>query len=106
MRIPTRLSAALCILLFSLAVARGQLIDFETTPAGGVPIDDSFLSTSYNLTLGGTVAFYFDANNSFTFDSASERAVLEAAGTDGNDGFSNNLLSMSDTANGGLAGQL
>ena len=73
MQIPKSLSAALFTLLFSSIPIHAQLIDFETTPAGGVPVDDSFLSTPYNLTGGGTVSFYFDANNSGVFSVCEHR---------------------------------
>lgn len=100
------LPLTLCIFILPFATTHAQLIDFETTPTATAPLDDSFLSTSYNLTGGGTVTFFFDFDNSFTFNGAGERAVFEAYGPDGNDGFTNNAASTSDTANGGLGGQL
>lgn len=83
------------------------LIDFETTPAGGVPVDNAPLTTPYNIAGGGTVQFFFDTNGNNTFDAGIDDAPLfEAAGPDGSDAFTNSLLSLSDTAQAGFAGQL
>jgi len=83
------------------------VIDFETTPAATTPVDDAFLSGPYNITGGGTVAFFFDVNGNNTFDPGTDqRPVFEAYGADGNNGFANGVTGIDDTANGGLAGQL
>ena len=83
------------------------VIDFETTPAGGIPVDDTPLATPYNIAGGGTVSFFFDANGNNTFDSGVDiLPVFEAYGPDVLDGFANATTLMNDTANGGLAGQL
>jgi hypothetical protein len=87
--------------------AVGQLITFDTTPGGIVPIDNSLLSTPYALTGGGTVAFFFDRNNNLAFDpGVDERPVFEMTGPDGADAFTNNALLTSDVPAPGFAGQL
>ena len=104
-----RIGAAFTVaIVLTLSPASAQLIDFETTPAGGLPADDSFLSAPYNMTAGGTVAFFFDVNGNFAFDPGTDqRPVFEAAGNaDPNGGFANNATGVDDTANGGLALQL
>ncbi len=98
-------SVVLSICLSSSALA--AVIDFETDPFGGSPVDDAALSVPYNLSGGGTVQFFFDTNGNLTYDSGIDTDPLfEAAGNDANNAFTNNLLGVSDTANGGLAGQL
>lgn len=106
----SRLHFAVVVLfaqLVFLTPTFGQLIDFETAPAGGAPADDSFLSAPYNLTGGGTVAFYFDVNNNFIFDPGTDqRPVFEAYGAEANNGFANGITGIDDTANGGFASLL
>jgi hypothetical protein len=88
-------------------MTRGTVITFETDPGGATSTDDGFLSTAYNIAGGGTVMLFFDNSGNNTFDAGLDtRGVFEAYGPDGNDGFTNNLLTTSDTANGGLSGQL
>lgn len=107
-------SAALCALMALLSIhlftasASAQLIDFETTPAGGTPVDDAFLSAPYNISGGGTVSFFFDVNGNNAFDAGTdEPATFEVYGnSDPNPGFANGITGIADTANGGLAGQL
>lgn len=87
--------------------ARSTVIDFETTPSAAVPTDDAFLSAPYNISGGGTVTFFFDANGNLSYDPGVDgRPVFEAYGADSQDGFANGLTGINDTANGGLAGQL
>lgn len=94
-------------LFFAATASPGAVIDFETAPAGGTPPDDSFITAPYGITGGGTVAFFFDINLNNAFDPGTDTLpVFEAAGDDANDGFSNDTLGTSDTANGGLASQL
>lgn len=99
--------AALLALGLCVSV-QGQLIDFETTPAGATPVDNAFLTTPYNLSGGGNVAFYFDVNGNNSFDAGiDELPVFEIAGdADPQPGFANGLTGIADTANGGLSGQL
>ena len=100
--------ATLAILTFCSAQRlAASVIDFESTPAATTPTDDAFLSAPYNLAGGGTVAFFFDTNGNLSFDPGTDaRPVFEAYGADGNNGFSNAVTGIDDTANGGLAGQL
>ncbi len=108
------LSAPLCALIgllilgFLSSHASGQLIDFESTPAGAIPVDDAFLVAPYNLTGGGTVRFFFDVNPNNEFDAGvDDLPVFEKSGdADPNGGFSNDATGIPDTANGGLGGQL
>lgn len=90
------LGLALSVLLPLSASA--QLIDFETDPAGGLPVDDSPLATPYNLTGGGTVEFFFDANSNNIRDAGDFNPLFEAAGQDGTDGFVNSATGVNDDA--------
>lgn len=90
----------------SLAHAAG-LIDFETAPGGGVPVDDASLSAPYPMPGGGSVHFFFDNNGNNTFDlGIDDDPIFEASGPDAIEGFANSVTGVPDTANGGLAGQL
>ena len=88
--------------------SKGQLIDFETTPAGGVPTDNAFLTTPYNLSGGGTVAFFFDVNGNLVFDPGiDEQPVFEIVGNaDAQPGFANSITGIPDTASGTFGPQL
>ncbi len=87
--------------------AAAAVIDFETTPGGGTPVDNAALAAPYNIAGGGTVAFFFDNNGNNSFDPGTDTLpVFEAYGQDGTDGFANEHTGVNDTANGGLAGQL
>ncbi|MDZ4817967.1 MAG: PEP-CTERM sorting domain-containing protein, partial [Planctomycetota bacterium] len=78
------------------AFASAQLITFETTPGAGIPVDDSFLTTPYALSGGGTVGFYFDNNLSNSFDPGIDTfPVFERTGPDGNNAFTG-YLGVSD----------
>jgi hypothetical protein len=94
--------------LFFCARAQGQLIDFETTPSGGVPVDNAFLTTPYNLSGGGTVAFFFDLNGNNAFDAGvDEQPVFEIIGNaDPQPGFANSITGIPDTASGTFGPQL
>jgi hypothetical protein len=91
-----------------LSPAGAALIDFETDPAGGTPVDNAALTTPYNLAGGGTVRFFFDANGNNSYDPGTDADPLfEAAGPDSAEGFVNSTLGgIADTANGGLGPQL
>ena len=101
-------ASALGALLVCLSQpAAAGVIDFETTPSGGTPVDNAALAAPYNLAGGGTVAFFFDNNGNNSFDPGTDTLpVFEAYGQDGTDGFANEHTGVNDTANGGLAGQL
>jgi len=89
------------------SLVSGQMITFDQTPLGGIPSDDSLLTTVYNLTGGGTVRFFFDVNTNNTFDAGTDTPPLfEAAGADGIDGFANQTTGIADTTNGGFGAQL
>lgn len=97
------MSVRLAILFALLSVipsASAQLIDFETDPAGGLPVDNNPLATPYNLTAGGTVDFFFDVNFSNVRDTGDANALFEAAGQDGSDGFVNSGSGVNDDAAG------
>jgi hypothetical protein len=95
------------LLVLIAPFASGQLITFDQTPAGGVPADDSILNTTYSLTVGGTVRFFFDIDNDNAYTAGTDHPPLfEAAGADGIDGFANQLTGIADTANGGFGAQL
>ena len=99
--------AAVMVVATLASLARAAVIDFETTPAAVAPTDDAFLSAPYNISGGGTVTFFFDANGNLSYDAGIDgRPVFEAYGADTSDGFANGLTSINDTANGGLASQL
>jgi hypothetical protein len=102
---------ALFALLASISLpAAAAVIDFETTPGGGTPVDNALLSAPYGIVGGGTVAFFFDVNGNIAYDLGTDALpAMEAYGPDGLgglDGFANGLTGVNDTANGGLAGQL
>lgn len=99
MRLATLTFAVLAtVTLLHSLTAEAQLIDFEATPGGGTPADDTPIP-AYNLTGGGTVSFYFDTNLNNTFDSGIDGdAIYEAAGMDGTDAFANGGLGVPDTA--------
>lgn len=86
------------VTLFAGFTAQAQLIDFELTPGGGIPADDTPIPL-YNLTGGGTVQFFFDRNGNNTFDSGiDDDATYEAYGADGSDAFANGGSGIPDTA--------
>lgn len=93
--------------MFSIST-QAQLIDFETTPSGGVPVDNADLSTPYNLLGGGTVSFYFDLNGNNVFDTGvDEFPVFEIIGnSDPQPGFANSHTGTPDTATGTFGPQL
>lgn len=96
--------AVACLSLVSFASA--SVITFENTPAAGTPVDDTPLTTPYNITGGGTVSFYFDVNGNNIQDGGDLPGIFEAAGPDGLEGFANSGLGLNDTAMPGFAGQL
>ena len=56
------------LVLFETFPAIADVVTFETAPNGSLPIDDSSLSTPYNIT-GGTVRFFYDINGNNRYDS-------------------------------------
>lgn len=93
--------------LLSAAVGRAQLIDFETTPGGLVPLDDAILANPYPIAGPGSVRFFFDTNLNDAFDPGVDGLpVLEAAGDDALDGWVNNGLLQGDIPAAGYAAQL
>jgi hypothetical protein len=89
------------------APARAQLIDFETTPGGAAPADDTALTTPYPISGPGSVRFFFDTNLNNAFDPGTDGfAFFEAAGDDLLDGFFNNTLAAGDVPASGFAAQL
>ena len=102
------LCALLAICLSATAApCVANLIDFETTPGGGPPVDDQVLNAPYNITGGGTVSFYFDNNLNNSYDAGTDTlGVFEAAGQDGTDGFASSYWGINDTAYPGYAADL
>lgn len=98
------LVAALLGLVTGSAMA-ASVVDFETTPSGGTPVDNTLLSAPY--TSGGvSVAFYFDVNGNNTFDAGTDALpVFERAGnSDPVAGFAASVAN--DTADPGFGAQL
>jgi hypothetical protein len=96
--------------VFALAVnppvVCSQVITFEQTPGGTLPVDNSFLNAPYSIS-GGTVSFYFDVNGNNAFDSGVDQAtVFEATGQDGSDAFLTAFYSTADTPYPAVASQL
>src|SRR5262245_36861692 len=89
------LSAVFSLSLCAFSFA--ALIDFESTPAAAVPVDNASLSTPYNIP-GGTVQFFFDNNSNFIYDAGDDDPIFEQIGLDGADGFVNQVLSTFDVA--------
>jgi hypothetical protein len=105
----SHLTVGLLVVIFWVAALPcvASVVDFESTPGGGAPIDDAVLNTPYNITGGGTVEFYFDNNLNNIFDSGSDVLPLfEAAGQDGSDGFASTFWGTNDTPYPGFATQL
>src|SRR5712691_3509382 len=78
-------------LMISLALlachAKADIVTFESTPTGAAPVDDSILSTPYNIT-GGSVRFFFDTNGNNKYDAGTDvNPLFEQAGNDGANGF-------------------
>ncbi len=101
-------SVCLLVVLFLAGEvpATAQLITFETAPDGATPVDDSLLSTPYNIT-GGTVRFFYDLNGNNHFDSGTDALpAFEVAGNDAVNAFSSAWDSSADTARPGYSAQL
>jgi hypothetical protein len=100
-------ATVLSTVFFSASLAGAQLIDFETTPGGGVPVDDALLATPYPIAGPGGVRFFFDTNLNDVFDPGIDGLpTFEAALDDALDGFVNNTLLQGDVPAPGYAGQL
>ena len=91
----------------SLMTAGASVIDFETTPAGGIPTDNQVLTAPYPITGGGTVKFFFDVNGNGIYDAGiDDNPIFEQAGQDGTDAFNSTVTGLNDTAAPGFTGQL
>jgi len=106
-----KLLATVAIVVVSLSLGSqaqaAGLIDFESAPGGGAPVDDASLSAPYPMPGGGSVRFFFDNNGNNIFDAGvDDEPIFEASGADGVDGFANAVTGIADTANGGLASLL
>ncbi len=83
--------------------ASGQVLDFETTPSGAVPVDDQPLPRSTPYVVDGIeVRIGFDSTGDGIADTD---ALFEAVGDDGTDGY-NVCFQENDTARAGLDAQL
>jgi MYXO-CTERM domain-containing protein len=97
---------AAAILFLSPLVTHAAMIDFETTPGGGTPVDDSSLPMGLPYTVVGVqVSFGFDtdSNGVVETDSVFEHAGLDV-GEPPNGGFQGS--SGVDTADPGFGAQL
>ncbi len=56
-------SIAVLLILALAGTASASLIDFETLPGGGTPVDNQTVSTQYAAIADGGVSFYYDGNN-------------------------------------------
>ena len=75
----------LFLIYLAPAIVVGDVIDFELTPAGVIPVDDSPLSRTEPYSSDGiAVTFGFDTNNDGVVDTD---AVFEHRGNDSNNGF-------------------
>jgi hypothetical protein len=84
-----------------------QTFDFETTPTGDLPTDNTQLQTTYAVNGGGNVRFFFDANGNNTFQAGvDEYPAFEQIGLNTPDGFENTNLGLWDVAAPGFEAQL
>ena len=89
------------------SAAQASIIDFETTPSGGTPVDNAFLTAPYNVAEGGTVRFFFDVNGNNAFDSGvDDYPVFEQIGDDYVNGFYNYQVNQYDVASPGFESTL
>jgi hypothetical protein len=102
---PLRFLSTIVVALVCIR-ANAALIDFETTPSGGIPTDDLTLSSATPYVFPGLgISFGIDSNSDGAVDT---NAVFEHAGLDPfeppNGGFSGS--SGTDTADPGFGAQL
>src|SRR5262249_47285384 len=100
---------SLLILIAALAqVAEGATsIDFETTPVGVIPTDNTQLQTTYSVAGGGSVRFFFDTTGNNNFDADLDHfPAFEQIGANAPDGFNNSNLGQKDVAAPGFEAQL
>jgi hypothetical protein len=82
------------------------LLDFEMTPEGSLPIDNTLLTTPYGFP-GGSVRFYFDFNGNNAYDAGADLfPAFERRGVDPVRGFASNFNSGEDRARPGYEDQL
>jgi hypothetical protein len=105
MRAKLAFAIAACLIPCALNVAHAQLVTFETTPGGGVPVDDAALTAPYTFS-GGNVRFFFDTNGNNQFDANDELPVFEHIGSEANNGFQSTFNGVPDTARPGFEAQL
>ena len=73
----------------------GQVIDFETLPDGGIPVDDQILPLGSTFKVDSIeVSIGFDTDDDRLIDQA---GVFEAFGEDGTDAFLAELTGLRDT---------
>lgn len=103
--VPVIILAVLCI--FVPAVPAGaDLLTFETTPGGAIPVDNADLVNPYPIP-GGTVRFFFDLNGNNAFEPATDNLPkFEQVGNDGANGFASAFNGVPDTARPGFESQL
>lgn len=88
--------------------ARADVVDFERTPGGGLPVDNAALAEAYAIAGGGTVRFYFDRNADNAFDPAVDALpVFEQVGNaDPQNGFFNFAQQVYDVPRADVAARL
>lgn len=89
--------------------AIAAVIDFESTPAGGTPVDNAFLWTPYSIAEGGTVRFFFDLDGDRLYeDGVDLPGAFEKTGGQDNDpsSFLNVTLNKLDTPMSGFEDEL
>ena len=103
------LSAGSVLLLLG-TIGMADLVDFETTPGGGTPVDNSELTSPYVSGIGPnqvSVSFFFDTNGNNVYDPGTTDAlpIFEKAGdSDSIFGFVGS--GGNDVADPGFAAQL
>ncbi len=98
-------SSLVISLCASVSLAIVPVVDFETTPSGGVPMDDTPLgiTDAYVLTDGVRMTFGFDETDDQVVDAP---AYFEQIGRNGDDGFSGFPSGQNDTAASGFTSLL
>jgi hypothetical protein len=90
-----------------LATAATNVFDFESTPSGMTPVDNTPLTDPYPVAGGGSVRFFFDASGNNKFDAGIDHyPAFEQIGANPPDGFENTNLGLFDVAAPGFESQL
>ena len=102
-----RLLAIVVIAVIAQTAFGVTTINFETTPTGDLPTDNTQLQTTYPVSGGGSVRFFFDANGNNTFQAGIDHfPAFEQIGSNPPDRFENTNLGLFDVAAPGFEAQL